>query len=77
MKKDYSQVIERELSSAELLIKRRVEMQRLKAEEAKALTDEDYDLAEQLSKQLEQMALLSEWNIAESGLKAVSVKCSV
>ena len=69
---NHTQVIEHELSSVELLIKQRSEVQKLRAEEAKALTDEDYELAEQLSKKLEQIDLVSEWNIAETGLNAVS-----
>ena len=64
--------MERQLSSVEQLISQRVEIQRLKEEEAKALSDEDYVRAEQLSKKLEQMVLLSEWKIAGNGLNAVS-----
>ena len=67
----HAEVIEQELSLIELLIKQRSEVHRLKADEAKALADEDYDLAEQLSKQLEQMALVSEWDMAKNGLRAV------
>ena len=67
-----SAIIECQLRSVEQLITQRVEIQRLKVEEAKALNDEDYELSEQLSKKLEQMTLLSEWDIAENGLNAVS-----
>ena len=55
----------------ELLIRQRSEVQRLKADEANALADEDYELAEQLSKQLEQIVLVSEWDSAKNGLNAV------
>ena len=70
--KSHGKIMEYQLSSVEQLISQRVEIQRLKEEEAKALNDEDYELAEQLSKKLEQMALLSEWDIAGNGLNAVS-----
>ena len=69
---NHTHIVQRELSSVELLISQRSKVQRLKAEEANALAEEDYELAEQLSKQLEEMALVSEWNIADTGLKAVS-----
>ena len=68
----HTNVVEKELSSLERLIRQRSEVQRLKVDEAKALADEDYELAEQLSKQFEQIALVSEWDSAENGLKAVS-----
>lgn len=68
--------MERQLNSVEQLINQRVEIQRLKEEEAKALSDEDYELAEQLSKKLEQMTLLSEWDIAGNGLNTVSNTCT-
>ena len=68
----HSDVIEKELSSLELLIRQRSEVQRLKEDETKALADEDYELAEQLSKQLERITLVSEWDSAENGLKTVS-----
>ena len=64
--------MEHELTSIESLIKQRSEVQRLKSDEAKALAEEDYELAEQLNRELEKMALTSEWKIVENGLQAVS-----
>ena len=68
--------MEHELASIESLIKQRSEVQRLKSDEAKALAEEDYELAEKLNRELEKMTVTSEWRIVENGLQAVSCVCT-
>lgn len=48
-------------------------MRELKEQEAKALSDEDYELAEKLSHQLEETQLFQEDKIVRICLQAVSV----
>ena len=70
--KSHAAIMEHQLSSVEQLVSQRVDIQRLREEEAMALKEENYEAAELLNKKLEQMTILSEWDIAGNGLSTVS-----
>ena len=70
--KSHTAIMEHQLSSVEQLISQRIDIQRLREEEANALKEENYEAAEQLNKKLEEMTVLSEWDIAGKGLNTVS-----
>ena len=74
-KESHAHIVDQELASIESLIKQRSEVQKLKSDEAQALAEEDYELAEELSRQLERRELLSEWTVVSKGLGAVSWTC--
>ena len=64
--------MEHHLSSVEQLVSQRIDIRRLREEAENALKEENYEAAEQLNKKLEEMTILSEWDIAERGLSTVS-----
>lgn len=70
--KSHSAIMEHELGSVEQLVGQRTDIRRLRDEEANALMEENYEEAEILNKKLEEMTVLSEWDIAGKGLGTVS-----
>ena len=72
--KSHAAIMEHQLSSVEQLVSQRIDIRRLREEEAKALKEENYEAAELLNKKLEEMTILSEWDIAGNGLNTVSVQ---
>jgi cysteinyl-tRNA synthetase len=72
--KSHTATMEHQLSSVEQLVSQRVDIRRLREEEENALKEENYEAADQLNKKLEEMTVLSEWDIAGRGLSTVSRK---
>ena len=70
--KSHTATMERQLNSVEQLVSQRTDIRRLREEEENALKEENYEAAEQLNKKLEEMTVLSEWDIAGRGLSTVS-----
>ena len=62
------------LSSARGQVEKRKLLAVLRSQQAQALTEEDYELAEQINQRLEETKLTQEHEIAISALKAVSVE---
>ncbi len=60
------------VSDARQQVEKRKLVRVLKSQQSQALTEEDYELAEQLNQQLEETKLTQEHHIASTALKSVS-----